>query len=342
MQQMIDQIREQADSELSGAKDSKALGEFRVKFLGRKGPVQGLMKELKGVPNEERPAAGKAINDLKQYIEKRCVELEEKAEARELDEQLKEEVIDTTLPGRARFMGGKHLLHHELDQIVDILVGMGFSVQDGPHIEGEWYNFESLRITKDHPARDMQDTFYIDPETVLRTHTSNVQPRVMEANKPPIRVIVPGRAFRNEDVSSRSHVFFHQIEGFYIDEGVTFADLFGTMNTFLCKLFGKEVPTRFRPSYFPFVEPGMEVDVSCFLCDGKGCSVCKKTGWLEVAGAGMIHPGVLENCGIDSEKYSGYAWGMGLERLVMIKHGIDDIRYFTQNDMRFLRQFAGL
>ena len=229
-----------------------------------------------------------------------------------------------------------------LDEIVDILMGMGFSVQYGPEIESDYYNFGALNFTDDHPARDMQDTFYITDKLLLRTHTSNTQMRVMEANKPPIRVIAPGKVYRNETITARSHVFFQQVEGFYIDKDVTFADLQTTMKEFLSKLFNRDVETRFRPSYFPFVEPGMEVDLRCLSCKGLGCSLCKQTGWLEILGAGMIHPEVLKNANIDPEVYSGFAWGMGVERLVLLKHGVKDIRMFSENDMRFLKQFTAV
>lgn len=226
--------------------------------------------------------------------------------------------------------------------MIEILVGMGFSVQYGPDIDSDYYNFEALNFAADHPARDMQDTFYISDNILLRTHTSNTQVRVMENNAPPIRIIAPGKAYRNETITARSHVFFHQVEGFYIDKGVTFADLFATLDEFYKKFFEADVKTRIRPSYFPFVEPGMEIDISCISCGGTGCNLCKYTGWLEVAGAGMIHPEVLKNGNIDPEVYSGYAWGMGVARLAMLKHGINDIRQFYDNDLRFLEQFTAL
>lgn len=226
--------------------------------------------------------------------------------------------------------------------MIDILAGMGFSVQYGPDIDTDYYNFEALNFPPDHPARDMQDTFYISKDVLLRTHTSNIQARVMEANTPPIRIIAPGKAFRNESITARSHVFFHQVEALYIDKNVTFADLLATMNEFLVKMFRHKVVTRFRPSYFPFVEPGMEVDVNCLSCQGSGCHICKHSGWLEVAGAGVVHPEVLKNGGIDPDVYSGYAWGMGVERLAMLINGVTDIRMFTENDMRFLSQFPSI
>jgi phenylalanyl-tRNA synthetase alpha chain len=260
--------------------------------------------------------------------------------AKEEEQQLASEALDITLPGRSRFVGRRHPLTQAMDTILQILIGMGFSVQYGPDIDTDYYNFEALNFPPEHPARDMQDTFYISPNVLLRTHTSNIQARVMEANKPPIRIIAPGKVYRNETITARSHVFFHQVEAFYVDKGVTFADLLSTMKEFLEKLFKQGIETRFRPSYFPFVEPGMEVDVRCLVCEGQGCPICKHSGWLEIAGAGMIHPEVLRNGGIDPEEYSGYAWGMGLERLVLIMYGIKDIRLFTENDLRFLKQFS--
>jgi phenylalanyl-tRNA synthetase alpha chain len=247
-----------------------------------------------------------------------------------------------TLPGRRRFPGRKHVVTQVLDEMIDIMRGMGFSVQYGPDIDTDYYNFEALNFPPDHPARDMQDTFYVAPNVLLRTHTSNIQTRVMETQKPPIRIIAPGKAYRNETITARSHVFFHQVEALYIDRDVTFADLLATMKEFLVKVFHESLEVRFRPSYFPFVEPGMEVDVRCLSCRGAGCGLCKNSGWLEVAGAGMVHPEVLKNGDIDPEVYTGFAWGMGVERLVLLKYGVNDIRMFTENDMRFLRQFCSV
>jgi phenylalanyl-tRNA synthetase alpha chain len=338
----IERLQTEFKTDLAAISGTKEIETLKVKYLGRKGPIQALMPLLKSATPEEKPLLGKEINDLKTLIEK---EIEEKATSflnRELNEQLKHEDIDISLPGRKNFIGRKHPLTEALDQILTILIGMGFSVQYGPDIDSDYYNFEVLNFAEDHPARDEHDTFYIGEKLLLRTHTSNVQARVMEQYKPPIRVIVPGKCYRNETITARSHVQFHQIEGFYIDKGVTLADLISTLDHFLNKLFGDEVKTRYRTSYFPFVEPGMEVDVSCILCHQEGCSVCKHTGWLEILGSGMIHPEVLKNVGIDPEVYTGFAWGMGLERLVMIQKGIRDIRIFQDNDLRFLQQFPGI
>lgn len=339
VQQQIEQIRQQAKADIDNAADSKTAEQLRVKYLGRKGPIQELMQSLREVEKDQRPEMGKLINDLKVEITDSIASLSERFSYAEETVRLQEEALDMTLPGRNLNLGSKHILTHALDQIIDILVGMGFSVQSGPHIESDYYNFEALNMDQDHPARDMQDTFYIEKDMCLRTHTSNIQARVMENSRPPIRIIAPGRSFRNEEVSARSHVMFHQIEGLYIDKGVTFADLMSTLDEFLSKLFEKDVKIRNRCSYFPFVEPGLEVDVECLKCGGTGCGLCKHTGWLEVLGAGMVHPEVLRYGGVDPDEYSGYAWGMGLERLVLIKYGIPDIRLFTQNHLDLLRQY---
>lgn len=340
MEHTIDALRQRFDKELDTASTTADLESLKVTYLGKKGPVQDLMKELRNVPADQRPLAGKQINDFKEFLTQKLAAKETLCLQREEAQRLGHENIDVTLPGRKRYPGRKHLITQAMDEMIEILIGMGFSVQYGPDIETDYYNFEALNFPPDHPARDMQDTFYVAPNVLLRTHTSNVQVRVMENSKPPIRVIAPGKVYRNETITARSHVFFHQVEGFYIDTDVSFADLQTTMHQFLSKLFKNEIETRFRPSFFPFVEPGMEIDVGCLSCSGKGCPLCKHTGWLEVAGAGMIHPEVLRNGGIDPEKYTGFAWGMGVERLVMLKYGIKDIRMFTENDMRFLSQFT--
>jgi phenylalanyl-tRNA synthetase alpha chain len=338
----IEQLKHAFQEEMDQAKKAADLEALRVKYLGKKGPVQGLMKELKDIAPEDRPQFGQKVNELKAAMEQAIDTKKHTLILSEQDQQLATEKIDITIPGRRHFLGGKHLLTAVLDEILDVLIGMGFSVQSAPDIETDFYNFEALNFAPDHPARDMQDTFYLGKEWLLRTHTTNIQVRMMEAHKPPIRIISPGKVYRNEAVTARSHVFFHQIDPLYIDKGVTFADLLATLEEFLRKLFHKDVETRFRPSYFPFVEPGLEADIRCFLCEGKGCGVCKMSGWLEILGAGMVHPEVLKFGGIDPEVYSGFAWGMGLERLVMMKYGIPDIRTFTENDLRFLRQFVSL
>lgn len=342
MSDSVKNLLKSFQEELSSVSSLKTLEDLKVKYLGKKGPIQDLMKHLKDLTPEERPLFGQAVNDLKVTITEAIDSLMSRLIEQEEAQRIASEKIDITEPGRRRFLGAKHILTAAMDEILDVLVSMGFSIQYGPDIDSDWYNFESLNFPPDHPARDMQDTFYISKDHLLRTHTSNMQVRIMESEKPPIRVAFPGRAFRNETITARSHVFFQQVEGLYIDKDVTFKDLLSTLNEFFLKLFHKKVETRFRPSYFPFVEPGMEVDIRCIICEGAGCPVCKHTGWIEVLGAGMVHPNVLLAGGIDPEVYSGYAWGMGLERLVMIKHGIKDIRLFTENSLRFLEQFTAV
>lgn len=336
---LVESLRVQFASDFSNAHTAAALEELRVRYLGKKSPIQLLMKQLRDVAEDQRPAFGKAVNDLKEWISLQLISQQDSLIAQEEAARIAAETIDISLPGRRRFIGNKHVITQMTDRVLDILISMGFSVQYGPDIDSEFYNFEALNMPEDHPARDMQDTFYIAPGMLLRTHTSNVQIRVMEANKPPIRIVAPGKVYRNEEITSRSHVFFHQVEALYIDEDVTFSDLFATLRTFLYKLFDPSIEIRFRPSFFPFVEPGMEVDIRCQNCTGNGCSLCKHSGWLEVLGAGMVHPEVLTNGGIDPMRYSAFAWGMGIDRLAMLKYGISDLRNFTQNDMRFLTQF---
>lgn len=342
MQQSIDTLRQEFLHQFTEVKTTQDLESIKVKFLGKKGPVQQLMQMLRDVPADQRPLVGKHINDLKEFMTVQCEKLSVELISREELAQLALEALDVTLPGRRCSSGNKHPLIQAMDQIIAILIGLGFSVQYGPDVDTDYYNFEVLNFPPDHPARDMQDTFYVSPHILLRTHTSNIQARVMEKNKPPIRIIAPGKVYRNETITARSHVFFHQVEAVYIDKNVSFSDLFATLDDFLSKLFKQEIATRYRPSYFPFVEPGVEVDISCLVCQGKGCPLCKYSGWVEVAGAGMIHPEVLRNGGIDPEQYTGFAWGMGLERLVMMLRGIQDIRLFTENDLRFLKQFTAL
>lgn len=336
----INELRAQFQEELKRVKASKDVEHLKVKYLGKKGPVQALMRKLGEVPKQDRPEFGKHINLLKGELSELCEQALSALCKAERLKALSDEKIDVTLPGRRRYRGSLHPITRVMQEVTDILVGMGFSVQCGPDIDSDYYNYEGLNFPPDHPAREMQDTFYITPHWLLRSHTSNVQLRVMEKHKPPIRIIAPGTVYRNETISSRSHVYFHQVEGVYIDEGVSFADLLSTMTEFWHKVFHADVEVRFRPSYFPFVEPGIEVDIGCTSCAGKGCRLCKFSGWLEVAGAGMVHPNVLKNGGIDPERYSGYAWGLGIERLAMLRYGIKDIRMFSENDMRFLEQFA--
>lgn len=339
MDEAIEKIRSEFKEALKMASSSLEIENLKVKFLGKKGPIQNLMRFLKDCSQEERPKMGQLINNLKNEVSEHCQNNFDSFLLKEEKTKLESQKIDVTLPGQKRFQGKKHPIRLVLSHILSIFKEMGFAIQYSPNIDSEFYNFESLNFEEDHPARDMQDTFYLSKDMLLRTHTSNIQVRLMEDNKPPIRVVCPGKAFRNENISSRSHVFFHQVEGFYIDENVTFADLLATLNAFFNKLFQREVKMRFRSSYFPFVEPGLEADIECLVCSAKGCPICKNTGWLEVVGAGMIHPNVLKAGGVDSEKYSGYAWGFGIERLIMLLNNITDIRLFTENDARFLNQF---
>ncbi|MCB1135172.1 MAG: phenylalanine--tRNA ligase subunit alpha [Chlamydiia bacterium] len=340
MKDSIAAIRQEVSEELKKVQTVADVDALKVRFLGRKGPIQALFKDLKDVPAESRPQAGAEINALRDEVEEELSGFFTRFLASEESLRLAQEALDVTLAGRKRYMGRVHPVARMMDEAIDVLKGMGFSVQVGPDIDTDYYNFESLNFAPDHPARDMQDTFYIDDKVLLRTQTTNIQVRTMEQHQPPIRIICPGKCFRNESITARSHVIFHQIDGFYVDKGVTFRDLLHTLETFIQKMFGSEAKTRFRPSYFPFVEPGMEVDVSCLVCGGKGCGVCKHSGWLEILGAGMVHPEVLKNGGIDPEVYSGFAWGMGIERLLMLRRGIKDIRLFTENDQRFLEQFV--
>lgn len=335
----IETLEKEALESLNLCKNAQDVETVKVKYLGKKGEVSNLMLQLKAAAQDQRPELGRLINELKNKLEGQISELSFCLSQKELQNRLSLERIDITLPARGRNLGREHIIIKTLNEAIDIFVGMGFVVQYGPDIESDYYNFEALNFAKDHPARDMQDSFYISDDLLLRTQTSNAQVRVMEASLPPIRVISPGKCYRNEDVSSRSHVLFHQIEVMYVDEHVTFVDLFTILEEFCKKFFSGDIKMRYRPSYFPFVEPGMEVDVNCFLCSGKGCSVCKHSGWLEICGSGMIHPNVLKAGGIDPEKYIGYAIGMGIERLAMLRHGIFDIRLFLENDLRFLQQF---
>ena len=341
MEQVLQQIESfKKEIEALQIDSAKALEEYRIKFLGTKGLVKALMGEMKNVANEQKKAFGQSMNEFKQFAEAKYDEWKALTGNGADDTATK---VDLTLPGDALPIGSRHPISLMRNRMVNIFQRLGFSVAEGPEIDDDFHNFTALNLPENHPARDMQDTFYIntDPAWLLRTHTSNVQIHEMQKGKLPIRIITPGRVYRNETISARSHCFFHQIEGLYVDEKVSFADLKQTLYFFVREMFGKEVKVRFRPSYFPFTEPSAEMDISCLLCNGEGCSVCKKTGWLEILGCGMVHPKVLENCGIDSNKYSGFAFGMGIERPALLKYGIKDIRLFSENDVRFLKQFTG-
>lgn len=339
MKQEILETRAIIEKQLSAIANPSDLEQFRLQHLVRKGTLATLTDRLRDVPKEQKPEIGKELNFLRQFTEGKFKEFTEKFE------QLQSSTpsLDVTLPGRCSHFGGSHPVRKSLEEIVSIFTKMGFSVAEGPDVENDEHNFEALNFAADHPARDMQDTFFLetpDGKTLLRTHTSPVQVRIMRSQKPPIRSIMPGRVYRNEAVSARALAEFHQVEGLYIDKNVSFAELKGTLVTFAKQFYGNSVKYKFRPSYFPFTEPSAEMDITCFLCNGNGCRVCKYSGWLEIAGSGMVHPNVLSNCGIDPEEYSGFAFGFGIERTLMLKTDIDDIRYLYENDVRILRQLA--
>ncbi len=333
----LQQQFEHALLECATGKDVEAL---KLQYLGKKGIIQDQMRRLREVSPDERPVMGAKVNALKTYIEEKIDQFLRRIVDQERELQMATEHLDVTLPGRKEFLGFQHPISSTFDTILRILKDLGFSIEIAPHIETEYYNFEALNFAPDHPAKDMQDTFYIEPGVLLRTQTTNIQARLMERTSPPIRIVSPGRCFRSEEISARAHCIFHQLDALYVDQGVSMQDLFWTFREFVQRLFQRDdLEVRFRPSYFPFVEPGVECDATCLVCGGKGCQLCKYSGWLEICGAGMVHPQVLRNVGIDPEKYQGYAWGMGIERMIMLKHGIKDIRLFFENDMRFLKQF---
>ena len=325
------------------APDKQALENFRMRYISRKGVVSELFEELKQVPVDQKKTVGKILNQLKQAAEAKLTELTEKLEtsASPITE------IDLTLPSIPNQIGNLHPLTLTRYRIIEIFERLGFNVADGPEIEDDWHNFSALNFPENHPAREMQDTFFVARKNVagskedvlLRTHTSNVQIRMMQNQKPPIRAIMPGRVYRNEAISARAHCFFHQVEGLYVDRNVGFADLKQTLYHFAKEMYGKDIQIRFRPSFFPFTEPSAEIDISCLICKGKGCNVCKYSGWVEIAGSGMVHPNVLKNSNIDPEEYTGFAFGMGIERVTMLRYQINDLRLFSENDVRFLRQF---
>jgi len=318
--------------------NNEQLEQFRIRFLSKKGIITGLFTEFKNVPKEHRKEFGRVLNELKNKAQEKVNFLREKLEDVKTSDKSDK---DLTLPVDFIELGTRHPLSIVRNEIIDIFARIGFTVAEGPEIEDDFHNFTALNFPEEHPARDMQDTFFIekDPDIALRTHTSSVQVRAMETTKPPIREIYPGRVFRNEAISARAHCIFHQIEGLYIDKNVSFADLKQTLFYFAKEFFGENTKTRFRPSYFPFTEPSAEMDISCNICGGKGCNICKYVGWVEILGCGMVDPNVLENCGIDSKKYTGFAFGMGIERITMLKYRIEDIRLFFENDLRFLKQF---
>jgi len=315
---------------------------YRMEFISKKSVVGELFAAMGQIPNEEKKAYGLVVNSVKQLAEEKFQELIEKVA--QVNKKSKSAGIDLTLPPGNQSLGAIHPLTATRQRIIEIFERIGFNLSEGPEIEDDWHNFTALNFPENHPAREMQDTFFIEknPDIALRTHTSSVQVRVMENQKPPIRTLSPGRVYRNEAISARAHCIFHQVEGLYVDENVGFADLKNTLYHFAKEMFGKETKVRFRPSFFPFTEPSAEIDISCLICGGKGCNVCKQSGWVEIGGSGMVDPNVLENCGIDSQKYTGFAFGMGIERIAMLKYQIKDLRLFTENDVRFLKQFTPL
>lgn len=339
MKEQLQALRERALAELAELAEPRALEDFRVRLLGKKGEVTALLRGMGAVPAEERPAMGQLINTLRAEIEDALAAREAEVALKLKNERLAAETLDVTLPGKAADKGGLHPLSIVLEDLIDIFRSMGFDVVDGPEVETEHYCFEALNVPKDHPARDMQDTFYLGEELLLRTQTSAAQIRVMENRKPPIRIICPGRVFRADEVDATHSPVFHQVEGLVVDKGITLCDLKGVLTQFAQEIYGADTRVRFRPSFFPFTEPSVEVDVSCSACGGTGCRVCKGAGWIEILGAGMVHPRVLAGCGIDPEEYSGFAFGIGLDRLTTTRYKISDIRLLFENDQRFLSQF---
>jgi phenylalanyl-tRNA synthetase alpha chain len=337
--QKIEQYKTEIREAIAQSKDD--VEEFRIKYLGTKGLLKNIMGEMKSVAADQKREAGQLLNEFKVFVEEKFEELKA-ASASDTNAGLQE--IDVTLPGSFDSFGSRHPISIIQNKIISIFHRLGFSVAEGPEIEDDWHNFSALNLPENHPARDMQDTFYVlkNPDWLLRTHTSSVQIREMEKGKLPLRIICPGRVYRNETISARAHCFFNQVEGLYIAENVSFADLKQTLYFFVQEMFGADVKVRFRPSYFPFTEPSAEMDISCLICGGEGCNVCKKTGWVEILGCGMVHPKVLDNCGIDSNKYTGFAFGMGVERIAMLSYQIKDLRLFSENDIRFLNQFRAV
>lgn len=336
---MLDKIKSveiELLKDLEKVSDEKTLEEIRLKYLSRKGLISAFFEDFKTLPKDEKPAVGQSLNVLKNLAESKIKDYKNDFDSKK---ENKESELDLTLPGRVRQIGSKHLIIQTIDDIKKIFKGLGFSIVEGPELESDYYNFEALNFPSDHPARDMQDTFFISEKFVLRTHTTPVQVRIMEKQKPPIRAIMPGKVFRNEAVSARSLCVFHQVDGIFVDKNVTFAELKGTLVAFAQQYYGADLKYRFRPSFFPFTEPSAEMDITCYICKGKGCRICKGSGWLEILGCGMVDPNVFEAVGYDAEEYSGYAFGMGIERTALLKYGISDIRTFHENDLRFLKQF---
>jgi phenylalanyl-tRNA synthetase alpha chain len=342
MQDRLKELQTEAINLIEAASDLKALNDVRVSYLGKKGPITEVLRGMGKLSEEERPKMGALVNEVREVIASKITEKQNELEAAVINAKLASEKIDVTLPGRPVKQGNRHPLTRVIEEIEDLFIGMGYSIAEGPEVEKDYYNFEALNLPKDHPARDMQDSFYITEETLLRTQTSPIQAREMQkkAGKGPIKIICPGKVYRRDnDDATHSHQFM-QIEGLVVGENIRMSDLKGTLELFVKKMFGEDRKIRLRPSFFPFTEPSVELDISCKICGGEGCNVCKKTGWIEILGAGMVHPNVLEMSGYDSKKYTGFAFGMGPERIAMLKYGVDDIRHFYTNDVRFLKQFS--
>lgn len=339
MKEQLNQILSQALGQVSSVTSQQKLEAARVKFLGKKGELTGILRGMGKLSAEERPVIGQLANEVRAQIEQAIEKAQQDMAQRLIAAKLEKEQIDVTMPGQKVLLGKQHPLNTVLHELYDIFTGMGFSIAEGPEVEYDYYNFEALNIPKNHPARDTQDTFYINDNIVLRTQTSPMQVRTMEKQRPPIRVIAPGRVYRSDAVDATHSPVFHQIEGLVVDKGITMGDLKGTLEVFAKRLYGEDTGVRFRPHHFPFTEPSAEMDVTCFKCHGKGCPLCKGEGYIEILGCGMVHPKVLSGCGLDPEKYSGFAFGIGLERIVMRRFAVDDMRLFYENDTRFLEQF---
>jgi len=339
MKDRLNSIRIQAEKELALADSIQALENIRVKYLGKKGELTSVLRGMGALSPEERPVIGQLANEIRAFLEEKIESSKKELEKKEKQKRIENERIDISVPGRRKGLGGKHPLSIVIDEIKEVFLGMGYEIAEGPEIEKTYYNFEALNIPEGHPSRDLQDTFYITDDIVLRTQTSPVQVRVMESKKPPIKIICPGRVYRSDAVDATHSPVFHQVEGLVVDKGITMGDLIGTLQVFARHLFGEGTKIRLRPHHFPFTEPSAEVDVTCWSCKGKGCRVCKNEGWIEILGSGMVHPRVLEMCGIDPEVYSGFAFGLGVERTALGRFNIDDLRLLYENDLRFLKQF---
>ncbi len=339
MKTQLEQIRAAALAAIHDAADGKAVEELRVKYLGKKGEITAILKQMGSLSAEERPVMGQLANEVRGAIESAIAESAEKMKAQALEAQLKAETVDITMPAKNRTVGSLHPINKVANDLIDIFQSMGFDVVDGPEVETDYYNFEALNVPADHPARDMQDTFFLNPTLLLRSQTSATQIRTMENRQPPIKMVCPGRVFRADEVDATHSPVFHQMEGLVVDKGITMCDLKGVLEQFAHEIYGPDTKVKFRPSFFPFTEPSVEVDVSCSECGGKGCRVCKGSGWIEILGAGMVHPNVLRGCGIDPEVYSGFAFGVGIDRLAITRYKISDIRLLFENDVRFLEQF---